>query len=263
VCLILFACAAHPRFPLIVAANRDEAYARPAAAAAFWQDAPHVYGGRDLEQGGTWLGLTRGGRFAAVTNYRQAEPRAADARSRGELTRDFLFGSDRADLYVQRVAKRGAEYNGFSLIAGVPTELYFCSNRGGEPARITPGVHGLSNHLLDEPWPKVLRGVAVIEELLDAEEEEIIPTLAAMLADGERAPDALLPITGRGREHERLRSSAFIAAASYGTRASTIVLVRADGQVFFRETLFGAFGTMLGSREQRFALDSEVYCSGD
>ncbi len=261
-CLILFACAAHARYPLIVAANRDEAYARPSEAAAFWKDAPHVYGGRDLEHGGTWLGLTRAGRFAAVTNYRQAQPGTPGPRSRGELTRDFLLGSDRADLYVERVAKHGREYNGFSLIAGVPTELYFYSNRGDAPARITAGVHGLSNHLLDEPWPKVVRGVAIIKELLDADEEEIVPALGAMLADGERAPDALLPITGRSPEHERLRSSAFIAAASYGTRASTILLVRADGQVFFRETLFGAFGTMLETHEQRFALDSEVYCAG-
>jgi uncharacterized protein with NRDE domain len=261
--LILFACAAHARFRLIVAANRDEAYARPSAAAAFWQDAPHVHAGRDLEQGGTWLGLTRGGRFAAVTNYRQATGRMPGTRSRGELTREFLLGSDRADLYVQRVSKHGAEYNGFSLIVGVPTELYFYSNRGSVPARIAPGVHGLSNHLLDEPWPKVLRGIAVLKGLLGAEEGEIVRALSAMLADRELAPDGLLPATGRGQDHERLRSSAFIAAESYGTRASTIVLVRADGEVFFRETLYGPFGAALGTHDTRFTLDSEIYCSGD
>lgn len=262
-CLILFACAAHPRFPLIVAANRDEAYARPSAAAAFWQDAPHIYGGRDLEQGGTWLGLTRGGRFAAVTNYRQAQLRMPGTHSRGALTRDFLLGSDRADLYVQHVSRQGDEYNGFSLIVGMPTELYFYSNRGGAPARITPGVHGLSNHLLDEPWPKVLRGIGVLKGLLDADEAEIVPALAAMLADRELAPDELLPLTGRGHEHERLRSSAFISAEAYGTRASTILLVRADGQVFFRETRYGSFGAVLGTDDQHFRLDSEVYCSGN
>jgi len=138
VCLILFACAAHARYPLIVAANRDEAYARPSAAAAFWQDAPHVYGGRDLEHGGTWLGVTRGGRFAAVTNYRQAQPGTPGHRSRGELTRDFLLGSDRADLYVERVAKHGRDYNGFSLIAGVDDGALFLL----EPRRCACAHHG-------------------------------------------------------------------------------------------------------------------------
>ena len=154
-CLILFACAAHARYPLIVAANRDEAYARPSEAAAFWKDAPHVYGGRDLEHGGTWLGLTRAGRFAAVTNYRQAQP-GTPVPVRVASLRAISCSAPTEPIYTWNALRSmDVGHNGFSLIAGVPTELYFYSNRGDAPARITAGVHGLSNHLLDEPWPKL------------------------------------------------------------------------------------------------------------
>ena len=260
-CLILFASGAHQRFPLIVAANRDEAYERPSAPAQFWSDAPGVYAGRDLEQGGTWLGVTRSGRFSAITNYRQAEPRSPGARSRGELTREFLTGSEHPERDMQRVARRGDEYNGFSLIVGVPGELYFYSNRGSEPARITPGVHGLSNHLLDEPWPKVLRGVSALEAVMEAGEGDIIGALTKALADREPAPDDFLRAAGADLERDRLRSAAFIPDDAYGTRASTILLVRADGNVLFRESRYGAQGTPLGTHEQRFGLAGALHCS--
>jgi uncharacterized protein with NRDE domain len=253
-CLILFASGTHTRFPLIVAANRDEAYARPSAPAHFWNDAPAVYAGRDLEQGGTWLGVTRGGRFAAITNYRQAEPRSAGTRSRGELTRDFLIGAEHPERYLAGVAKRAGEYNGFSLIVGTPGELYFYSNRGSEPARIAPGVHGLSNHLLDEPWPKVLRGIEALEAVMDKRESDITAALSAALADRQPAPDDFLRATGANLDRDRLRSAAFIPDDAYGTRASTIVLVGADGEVLFRESRFGPQGAPLGTHEERFVL---------
>ncbi len=252
-CLILFASGAHPRVPLIVAANRDEAYARPSAPAQFWGDAPGVYAGRDLEQGGTWLGVTRTGRFSAITNYRQAEPRSPGARSRGELTRDFLTGAEHPARYLERVSQRADQYNGFSLIVGVPGELYFYSNRGSEPARIPRGVHGLSNHLLDEPWPKVLRGVSALEAVMDAGEADIIGALTIALADRQPAPDDFLETAGANLERDRLRSAAFIPDDAYGTRASTILLVRADGDVFFRESRYGPHGAWLGAHEERFA----------
>lgn len=260
-CLILFASGTHARFPLIVAANRDEAYARPSAPAHFWNDAPVVCAGRDLEQGGTWLGVTRGGRFAAITNYRQAEPRSDGTRSRGELTRDFLIGSDHPEGYLERVSKRADHYNGFSLIVGVPGELHFYSNRGSEPARIAPGVHGLSNHLLDEPWPKVLRGIDALEAALDARESDIVDALTAALADREPAPDDFLREAGANSERDRLRSAAFIPDDAYGTRASTILLVREDGNVLFRESSFGPHGTPLGTHEERFALERSLQVS--
>jgi uncharacterized protein with NRDE domain len=260
-CLILFASGTHARFPLIVAANRDEAYARPSAPAHFWNDAPFVYAGRDLEQGGTWLGVTRSGRFAAITNYRQAEPRSAGTRSRGELTRDFLIGSDHPEGYLERVSRRADHYNGFSLIVGMPGELYFYSNRGSEPARIAPGVHGLSNHLLDEPWPKVLRGIDALEEALDAREADVVGTLSAALADRQPAPDDFLREAGASSERDRLRSAAFIPDDAYGTRASTILLVGDDGSVLFRESRFGPHGTQLGAHEERFVPEGALHTS--
>jgi len=253
-CLILFATDAHARYALIVAANRDEAYSRAAAPAAFWEDCPQLYGGRDLEQGGTWLGLSRTGRFAAITNYRAAS-RSATARSRGELTREFLVGNEGADRYLQRVSRRADEYNGFSLIVGTPTNLYFFSNRGAATEPIGAGVHGLSNHLLNEPWPKVSRGKAALASLLDAPAEEIVSRMHAALADRTPAADALLPSTGVGLQRERDLSPAFIAGEHYGTRASTVVLVSRNGDVLFSERSFGARGAALSEREQRFVLD--------
>ncbi len=157
-CLIVFAWRQHPDFPLIVAANRDEFYERPTLAADFWADHPEVLGGRDLKEMGTWLGITRKGRFAALTNYRDPLHVRADAPSRGWLVRDFLTGERGAEDYLARLRDRGAAYNGFSLILGDAAGLYYYSNRGEEgPAALAPGVYGLSNHLLDTPWPKVRR----------------------------------------------------------------------------------------------------------
>lgn len=251
-CLILFALKAHPRYSLIVAANRDETYERPAAPAAFWSDHPHVHGGRDLTHGGTWLALARNGRFAAVTNYRQV-PRGDEApRSRGALTRDYLTGHQPVREYLDGVVGSHALYRGFSLIAGTTDELYYCSNRGEGIAPITPGVHGLSNHLLDEPWPKVLRGVARLKELQDAEEAELERSLFELLALRERAPDHLAPTTGV--ERERDLSSSFISSDRYGTRASTVVLVGRDGEVLFCERSFGPQGVPDGIVRNRFTL---------
>jgi uncharacterized protein with NRDE domain len=254
-CLILFASRVHARYPLIVAANRDESYERPSAPVSFWSDHPHVCAGRDLEHGGTWLGIATNGRFAAVTNYRQ-RPRAAPAkRSRGELTRDYLVGSEPVAAYVESVARRAYEYRGFSLIAGKPGRLFFYSNRGNGAQAVAPGVHGLSNHLLDEPWPKVERGIAVLSGLVRAEESEITATLFELLADQAPAPDELLPSTGIGLERERAVSAAFIAGETYGTRASTVLLVNAAGEALFREHSYGARGILIGTNEQHFQLE--------
>lgn len=254
-CLILFATGAHPDYPLIVAANRDESYSRPSAAAAFWSDDPRIFAGRDREHGGTWLGLSRAGRFAAITNYRQGRAREAAARSRGELTRIFLQGNEQPESYLRGVEARAGSYNGFSLIAGTMDELWFYSNRGGSVARITPGVHGLSNHLLDEPWPKVRRGVAELETLLAEKESEIAERLMAVLAERTPAPDHVLPSTGIALERERALSASFIAGVDYGTRASTVVLVRSDGMALFRERTYGPAGKVTGETQERFAVE--------
>ena len=255
-CLILFASGAHPRYPLIVAANRDEAYSRPSASAAFWDDHPHVYGGRDLERGGTWLAISRAGRFAAITNYRQGTGRRDAERSRGELTRGFLTGSETAFGYLQRVEARSAEYNGYSLIVGSAHELWFQSNRGAAAKPVAAGVHGLSNHLLDEPWPKVLRGVAELTSLLGAGEDELSNRLMDLLADRASAPDHLLPSTGIALERERALSASFIEGDLYGTRASTVVLVGVDGETLFRERTYGTRGSVLGETTGRFTIET-------
>ena len=213
-----------------------------------------MYGGRDLEQGGTWLAIARNGRFAAITNYREAV-RLPGAASRGELTRDYLTGTDEIEAYLDRVSRRAHEYNGFSLIAGDLDRLCFFSNQGTGIQSITHDVHGLSNHLLDEPWPKVKRGTAVLKELLGAPEADLVPRLFEILADREPAPDEVLPETGIALEHERNRSAAFIADDRYGTRASTVLLVAAEGNVLFCERTYGAGGMLLGHSEQRFELE--------
>lgn len=254
-CLILLATDADPRYSLIVAANRDEAYDRPSAAAGFWADQPDVYGGRDLEQGGSWLAVAKTRRFAAVTNYRLAEPRGARQHSRGDLPREYVTGDVDAKTYLERISGRAGEYNGFSLIVGAPERLYFFSNHGAGIQKITAGVHGLSNHLLDEPWPKVQRGITVLTGLLSAAEDALIAQLFALLADRTPAPDTLLPTTGVPLQRERDLSAAFIAGDTYGTRASTVVLVSRFGEVFFVERTYGRGGAALGTSERRFAIE--------
>jgi uncharacterized protein with NRDE domain len=214
-CLILLAHRAHPEYPLVVAANRDEAFARPAAPAAFWSDEPRIFAGRDLVQGGTWLGVTRTGRFAAVTNYRDpTAPRSAPL-SRGALVRDFLAGEMDAERYLNEVSLRGDQYNGFIAIAGDIERLYWLSNRAPGVHPVPPGVHGLSNHLLDTPWPKIQRARQILGTLLGAAEPELRSALFKVLADRTPAPDHELPDTGVGLLRERELSPVFVNGERY------------------------------------------------
>ena len=234
-CLILLAHRAHPLYRLVVAANRDEFHARPTAPAAFWPDAPYLLAGRDLREGGTWMGVTRSGRFAAVTNYREMAPPPPDAPSRGHLPGGFLVGEETPEAYLRSLEVRAGAYAGFNLLAGDGETLGYLSNRGGGVRVLEPGVYGLSNALLDTPWPKVERGKAGLREIV-AEGGEIDPeALLRLLAESEPAPDARLPDTGVGRERERMLSSLFIRGPEYGTRASTALLVRHDGRATFVE----------------------------
>ena len=254
-CLILLGWHVHPAYPLVFAGNRDEAYDRPSTAADFWSDEPRVFGGRDLEKGGTWLGLTTAGRIAAVTNYRDGPAARNAPRSRGELTANFLRRTDDPRLYMERVMASAPDYGGFSLIAGDLGRLFFCSNRGTGIEEIPPGVHGLSNHLLDTPWPKVKYGRQRLAALREAEGAELIKGLFDILGDRATAPDSELPDTGIGLQRERELSSAFVAGDHYGTRASTVLLVDRGGEVTFIERVLGARGLPLGTTERRFALD--------
>ncbi|MFY0728350.1 NRDE family protein [Pseudomonas sp. NFX15] len=246
-CLIVFAWRPGHAQPLIVAANRDEFYARPSLPLAQWPDAPHVHAGRDLEAGGTWLGLGANGRFAALTNIR--DPHQPPARkSRGELVAGFLCASASIDDYLTDVVARSPEYAGFNLLLGNSHELWHFNARESQAVMLQPGVYGLSNASLDTPWPKLLKAKAALSEVLADPQPQ---ALLALLGDAQAAPFADLPDTGVGLATETLLSSVFIASQSYGTRASTALIVQADGTRQMVERSFGPFGGHLGEVEIR------------
>ncbi|MBE0616150.1 MAG: NRDE family protein [Burkholderiales bacterium] len=252
-CLILLAHRSHPDYPLVIAANRDEYYVRPAAKAAFWQDFPHILAGRDLEGMGTWLGVTRKGRFAALTNFRDPGERKTDAPTRGELVSGFLKSDMEPRTYLDEIAPLASQYNGFNLLIGDIDEVYFFSSREGVVQQVPPGVHGLSNHLLDTPWPKVVRGKQRLQAALAAEPG--VEALLELLHDREPAKPGELPDTGVGPEMERVLSPALIVSPQYGTRASTAVLFGGDGAVNFNERTILRGGEIGATVSLRFFLD--------
>lgn len=233
-CLIVFAWQVIPGMPLVAAANRDEFYERPAAPAAWWEDHPHVYAGRDLQGGGTWLGITRDGRFAALTNIRGPSERRLDAPSRGRLVANYLTGHATAEAYVAELAAQDDVFNGFNLLVGDNEKVIWFSNRGQDDVRngqrLQPGIYGLSNGLLDAPWPKVVRAKAQFASLLCQGAPE--DAYFEMLTDTTRASDCRLPKTGVDLELERMLSPVCIESPTYGTRVSTVVrLYKSDGAV--------------------------------
>ncbi|CRL49990.1 MULTISPECIES: NRDE family protein [Pseudomonas] len=246
-CLIVFAWRPGHAQPLIVAANRDEFYARPSLPLAQWPEAPNVYAGRDQEAGGTWLGIGANGRFAALTNIR--DPHQPPSRkSRGELVAGFLLGDRSIDDYLSDVVRRYIEYAGFNLLIGNTNELWHFNARESEAVMLPPGVYGLSNAGLDTPWPKLLKARAALEEVLADPQPQ---ALLALLGDAQTAPFTELPDTGVGLATETLLSSVFIASQSYGTRASTALIVQADGTRHMVERSFGPYGGHLGEVEIR------------
>ncbi len=239
-CLILIAWRAHEDYPLVVAANRDEFHSRPTAAAAIWSDRPQILGGRDLEAMGTWLGITRDGRFAAVTNFRDTVEPSVGNRSRGLLARDFLENDGSAAAYASRTDAQGAAYRAFNLLVGDGDELWWLSNRGDGARRLEPGVYGLSNHLLDTPWPKVLRGKARLRHATTP--APALEPLLDLLSDTAVPADDKLPDTGVGVERERLLAATRIVSPVYGTRCSSAVILGRDGWLQFAERTFDAQG---------------------
>ena len=248
-CVLAFAWRAHPDWPLVLAGNRDELHARPAAPLGRWTDAPQVLGGRDLESGGTWLGVSEQGRLAVVTNLRGHGPPQPDAPSRGLLARDFLAGDgpfasfDAADL---------AGFNPINLIVADAEGARFYSNRPATSAReLTPGIYGLSNGDLDAPWPKTQRLKAALAGWLGAPGHDP-QVLLADLGDETRPSDSELPSTGLDLERERLVSPIFIRSAVYGTRCSTVVRVDAEGRGDIVERRFGPDGEGAGETALKF-----------
>jgi uncharacterized protein with NRDE domain len=238
-CTILFAYNQNPEFPLILLANRDEFYDRPTEAARVWEDFPDILAGRDLIGGGTWLGVTKQGRFAAVTNYR--DPLAPPGRlSRGNLVADFLKSSEPAPDFLQNVKSAAHEYSGFNLLVGElnarKNEMFYFSNRGAEIKKLEAGLYGLSNHLLDTPWRKVEKGKTALAKLTGRDFRK--ESFFELLSDASLADDADLPDTGIGYEKEKLLSAIFIKTPVYGTRCSTVLTFDKDFRHDFEERVF-------------------------
>jgi len=237
-CLIVFAYKYHLRYPLILAANRDEFYDRPTRESRFWDDHPNLLGGRDLLYGGTWMGITRAGRFAAVTNFRERARSLKHPLSRGLMTRDFLASRESPETFLKGIISREEEYNGFNLLLGDMASIIYYSNRNRKMKVLEPGIYGLSNHLMDTPWPKVVRTRQALAEIAAGTDPVNIDELFKVLYDRTPAADDELPDTGIEPELEKALSSPFIVTPAYGTRASSVLTLDADGQVKFAERSF-------------------------
>jgi uncharacterized protein with NRDE domain len=248
VCLILFAWQAHSEYPLVLAANRDEFHQRPTAEADFWDDAPDILAGRDLQAGGTWLGVNRGGRFAAITNYREPSgPGIAKGRSRGRLVRNFLAGRKSPLEHAEGLRDQAAEYQGFNLLMGNRDSLAYVSNRDESVIAVESGVHGLSNHLLDTNWPKVEAGRDHLQDILRSGEIEP-ESLFDLLSDRSLTPGKIPQDIEKHLAPERMMKHYFIVSDVYGTRSSSVLLLRRDGSIYFSERQYNARGQATDTR---------------
>lgn len=242
-CLILVGHDSHPDYRLVLAANRDEFYDRPTAPACRWAEAPHVLAGRDLRGGGTWLGVTDDGRWAALTNYRDPAEIGRAGPSRGHLVADYLRGTEAPERYAEGIERSMHELSGFNLLVGDAAGAWWISNRAPGPAApLEPGVHGISNALLDTPWPKVVRGKREMERLLSPGMVPDRACLLRLLLDRTEAADHELPATGVSHDLERALSSAFIATPGYGTRSSTVLLISRTGRIELVERTHAPIG---------------------
>jgi len=255
-CLILVAWRVHPDYPLVVAANRDEFFARPAAEAAWWKDAKDVFAGRDLEAGGTWLGLSRNGRFAGLTNFRDPPRNRNDAPSRGALVADFLTGNESTAAALARLQTQGPRYNAFNLFVSDGDSLGIYESASGSARILEPGIYALSNHLLDTPWPKVTAGKSRLARALRALPDDT--PLRELLRDDRPAPDAALPRTGVSLAWERMLSSAFIRAPGYGTRCSTVITRDRYGWMHVTESTWNDVGLESGRVVERFQVEDRA-----
>lgn len=235
-CLIIFQYKQHDKYKLIVAANRDEFYGRPAKEAHIWEDHPNILAGRDLQQMGTWLGVSKSGRFSALTNYRDPSLPEIGKISRGALVKDSLVTESSPEDFLKAIDPES--YTGFNILLGDTENLYYYSNLHQEIVEITPGTHGLSNHLLNTPWPKVVKGKKSLETYLDTAQDVDPDALFELLRDSEQADDTDLPDSGVTLEFERMLSPMFIKTPEYGTRSATVLLIDYDNNVTFAERTY-------------------------
>jgi uncharacterized protein with NRDE domain len=249
-CLILFAYQVHPVYKLIVAANRDEFYQRPTSLAHYWEDCPEILAGRDLEKMGTWMGVTTSGRFAALTNYRNPNESTKGRQSRGELVTNALKYKGNVKEFMQGAAEKDDQFPGYNLLAGDVHELYYYSNVGHVLQKIEPGIHGVSNHLLNTDWPKVKKGKEELFQIINGNQTEMVNKLMALLQEENPFQDDLLPSTGVSLELERVLSPLFIKSDDYGTRSSTVLLA-SDKEVKYIERVF----TKDGFKDQQYIIE--------
>lgn len=244
-CILFIARDQRKDFPLIIAANRDEFHARPAKASHIWSSHPPIFAGKDLKAGGTWMGVTRSGRIAALTNIRQPGKERQDAKTRGELVVDYLT-SRSSDLQFQTALKKRREkYNGFNLLHGTWRDLQVYNNETDGLSSVDPGIHGLSNGALNDPWPKVSRGVSALSQYCSQSDRLSEDALFSLLKDNTEAPDSALPDTGVSKEWEKRLSPIFIQSEEYGTRASTLVLVNRSGNASWSERTYDNQGRVI------------------
>lgn len=252
-CLLVFAHRAHPRYPLILASNRDEFYDRPTRPARFWDDRPDLLAGKDLKAGGTWMGITRGHRFAALTNFRDMATIKTDAPSRGHIVTDFLTSGKPALQFLQEFQNSAHRYNGFNLLLGSTKKLFYFNNINNKIREVEPGYYALSNAFLDSNWPKTNVALKEFKESLQDDRPPNQNDLFRILQNRDRYPLDQLPTTGLPPEIEHAVSSIFITSENYGTRCSTVVLSSGNSGVTFTERTYQP-GTLQATGEVEFSL---------
>ncbi len=250
-CLIILAIDVHPAYPLVIAANRDEYYHRPTAPLAVWDDMPDVLAGRDLVGGGTWLGVSKTGRIAAVTNYRAPGHQKPDARSRGLLVTRFLTGDMAAEAYMQHVRKEKDAYNRFNLVAGDRKRIWWMSNVSHKIQQLTSGLSGISNRLLNTPWPKIVSAKSRLHDILAFGSDFDVEAIFTLLSDTSTPDDHHLPDTGIGMEWERILSPIFVISDIYGTRSSSVIRCDHAGNLTFWERTWQVPGPVPTPAETR------------
>ncbi|MFT5503568.1 MAG: hypothetical protein ACI8XC_001278 [Gammaproteobacteria bacterium] len=255
-CLILFAFKQHPDYPLLVIANRDEFYERPTQSAAWWQDHPDILAGRDLQAGGTWLGVNQRGHFAAVTNVREPGAMSPGKKSRGELPTGFLSADVEPQAYLETIQKQSGLYSGFNLLVGDQNQLWFLSNRQESIRVLEPGIYGICNGQFNEPWPKLKTGREALRSVLKRPFTD--QNLMSILTDSSTAPPDQLPETGVSSEIEHLLSSRFICSDNYGTRASTLVSFHATNTVEFIEQNYNSAGHQGDAIKTKFTISKKT-----
>ena len=253
-CLIVIANNVHPKYNLIFAANRDEFYNRPSEQAEFWKEHPDLLAGKDLQAGGTWMGITKQGKFAAITNYRDLKNHRNHAPSRGNLTLDFLINDISPEEYYNRLTPTLNDFNGFNLILGNVDELFYFSNKAEGLQKLERDIHGISNAILDTPWPKVEKSKRHLQSLIQQEDTNPWEVIA-ILKDTSIAKDEELPDTGVGLDLERMLSPVFIKSEKYGTRCSSVVMVDSDNNVKFVEKFFFDGIGNFSNKEYKFTIN--------